>query len=182
MMPKLHRRSVYILAALTCLSGAAACVFGEQVPVGESYGASVKNTCGPDALSAALAKFNIDASPLKIAQLAGSDVEGTTMLGLKQAAESLGTKATGVRLSQEELESHLKHGASIIAFVNQNHFVWVKEIRRQGVLVKDATSEFQIIPFEKWHSMWFEAKDGNTPLSQEGLGLCLVLYPKASTR
>ena len=137
-----------------------------------------KNTCGPDALSAALAEFKIQAPPGKIAELAGTDASGTTMLGLKQAAETLGAKATGLRLSQKELEGYVKQGVGVIAFVNGDHYVWVKNTHPQGVVIKDIQPGFQFVPYEKWYPMWL----GKTPDAKKGRGVCLIVYPKSEPK
>lgn len=148
----------------------------------EFYAISAENTCGPDALSFALAEFKIDAPPAKIAQLAGTDSQGTTMLGLKQAAELLGAQAVGMRLTQAEMEKYVKQGAGVIAFVNGNHYVWVKNVYPRGVVVKDIQPGFQFIPSEKWYPMWFEAKGGKTPAADQGKGACLIVYPKSGSK
>jgi len=177
-MPKAGKNSVYVVVALALLGGVAIGYFAGRGSSHESYQVSIKNTCGPDALSAALAEFKIQASPEKIAQLAGTDAQGTTMLGLKRAAESLGTKAVGLRISQKELESHVKQGAGVIAFVNGDHYVWVKNTHPRGVVIKDAEPGFQFVPFDEWYPMWFESKGGKTPADEKGRGICLIVVPK----
>ncbi|MEK7856479.1 MAG: cysteine peptidase family C39 domain-containing protein [Acidobacteriota bacterium] len=168
---------LFVLAALAVGIGIG--FFAGKAGSKESYQVPGKNTCGPDALSAALAEFKVEASPKKIAELAGTDSQGTTMLGLKQAAESLGMKAVGLRLSQKEMESYVQRGAAVIAFVNGDHYVWIKNIHPRGVVIKDAEPGFQFIPYEKWYPMWlsperqsngFESKDGKTRLRKKDEG------------
>ena len=139
------------------------------------------NDCGPEALSAALAERQVSVAPEKIAELAGTDATGTTMLGLKRAAEALGVKAQGMRLSQAELESYVEWGYGVIAFVHRNHYVWVRRIHPKGVVLKDVGPGFHVIPHEQWYAMWFESKRGKPPAPEEGRGLCLVLAPHPTT-
>lgn len=148
-----------------------------RLPSKNFFHRPVPNTCGPDALAAALAQFKIRVTSSQIAQLAGTDLSGTTMLGLKHAADTLGTKSVGLRLSQRELEAYVNQGAGVIAFVNGNHYVWVKNTRPQGVVIKDAQPELQFVALEKWYPMWFESTDGKTPDPESGRGVCLVIFP-----
>ncbi|MCI0628990.1 MAG: cysteine peptidase family C39 domain-containing protein [Acidobacteria bacterium] len=182
MMLAIKKAAAPLLICLALVGGLAIGYFVGRGGTKESYEVPVKNTCGPDALSAALAEFKIEAPPKKIAELAGTDSQGTTMLGLKQAAESFGTKAVGLRLSQKELESYVQKGAGVIAFVNGDHYVWIKNAHPRGMVVKDAQPGFQFIPFEKWYPMWFEAKGGKIPDANSGHGVCLIVYPKADSK
>ena len=132
---------------------------------------------GPQALAYALAEHRIVTSPEEIEQLAGTDAEGTTMLDLKRVAEMFSMRTTGMRLSQEELESYVERGHEVLTFVNHDHYVWVKRMHPMEVVVKDRSPGFQFIPSEQWYRMWFESKHGNTPTPDQGRGLCLVLLP-----
>jgi ABC-type bacteriocin/lantibiotic exporter with double-glycine peptidase domain len=141
----------------------------------QTYDVPAVNRCGPDALSAALADLSIEAPADRVAKIAGTDGQGTTMLGLKEAAEAFGAKAVGLRLSQQEMESYFRKGAEVVAFVNGDHYVWVKNVHPRGVVIKDPSQPgFQFIPLERWHAMWMG--DGG---KERGRGVCLVVYPKS---
>lgn len=178
MIPKLGKYSIFVIVAIALLGGVLIGYYAGRSTSKETYQVPTKNTCGPDALSAALAEFKIQAPPEKIAQLAGTDGSGTTMLGLKHAAETLGVKAVGLRLSQKELESYVKQGVGVIAFVNGDHYVWVKNIHPRGVVIKDIQPGFQFVPYEQWYSMWFEIKSGKMVPAEKGRGVCLIVVPK----
>jgi len=64
---------------------------------------STDYSCGPAALATVLQNmgFNVTESELKV--LAGTDVSGTTMHGMAQAAKAKGLSAVGMRLSIDEL-------------------------------------------------------------------------------
>lgn len=168
--------SLIVLVALLCGTGIG--YFAGHGSSQETYQVPGRNTCGPEALSAVLAELKVEASSQRIAELSGTDSEGTTMLGLKRAAEALGLKAMGSRLTQSELEAHLKRGSGIIAFVNGNHYVAIKGVHPKGVVIKDTQPGFQFVPYDKWSAMWFERKGGRIPSIEEGRGICLVVYPK----
>ena len=99
------------------------------------------------------------------------------MLGLKRAAEGLGVKAQGMRLSQAELTAYVNGGYGVLAFVHPHHYVWVKHVQSQGVVIKDLAPEFQFLAEEAWERMWFDASNDRTPPPDEGRGTCLVLSP-----
>ena len=99
------------------------------------------------------------------------------MLGLKRAAEGLGVKAQGMRLSQAELTAYVNGGYGVIAFVHPHHYVRVKRVQPQGVVIEDLAPSFQLLSKEAWERLWFDAPDGQTPSSDEGRGTCLVLSP-----
>ena len=163
-MLKFKGTSLALAAAITALAiGLLVGYLAGRKTTREVDRVASKNTCGPDALSAAPA---------------GPDASGTTMLGLKQAAETLGAKATGLRLSQKELEGYVKQGVGVIAFINGDHYVWVKNTHPQGVVIKDIQPGFQFVPYEKWYSMWL----GKTPDAKKGRGVCLIIYPKSEPK
>ncbi|MCX5698901.1 MAG: cysteine peptidase family C39 domain-containing protein, partial [Candidatus Omnitrophica bacterium] len=53
------------------------------------------NRCGPDSLYQLCKLYGISSSPEEIAQLAGTTSEGTTALGLAQAAKKKGLEVQG---------------------------------------------------------------------------------------
>lgn len=62
-------------------------------------------TCGPASLVMVLRSFGIKATEEEIAKLAGTTAEkGTSMYGLKRAAESLGLEMMGMKLSMQMLK------------------------------------------------------------------------------
>jgi len=134
------------------------------------------NYNGPESLLAMLAKFRIQTTRDRIAQLAGTDAQGTCMHGLKEAADTLGMKAIVLMLSQKDLERYVKEGVGVIALVN-DHYVWVKEIQPGGVLIKDIQPGFRFVSLEEWHAMWFAGKTSDG----EGLGYCMLVSPNRLT-
>jgi ABC-type bacteriocin/lantibiotic exporter with double-glycine peptidase domain len=59
--------------------------------------------CGPECLARVCEHYGIKTTPKEIARLAGTTAEGTTMLGLAQAAETKGLQAKGMLLGWQEL-------------------------------------------------------------------------------
>ena len=111
---------------------------------------TVQNRCGPEALSILLSQSGIKADPQELALLAGTDEKGTTMLGLKQAAEKKGLSLTALRLTSSRL-SEFKGKA--ILFVDGSHFVFLKDTSEGGIIVIDSSSAVKI-PCDELKNRW----------------------------
>ena len=96
--------------------------------------------------------------------------EGVSMLGMSEAAESIGLHSVGARITFDQL----KHDVRIPCIVHwkQKHFVVVYKIDKKNVYVADPARgliKFTYIEFQKgWIST---TKDG------EGYGLCMIMEP-----
>jgi hypothetical protein len=75
--------------------------------------------CGPAALAAVARHFGREVQEEEVARLAGTDARGTTMLGLREAAEKLGLAVQDRRARIEDLEALPKPA---ILFYSQGHF------------------------------------------------------------
>ncbi len=139
-----------------------------------SINPSAPNDCGPQALVALLAEYRIRTSPESVALLAGTDAEGTTMIGLKRVVESHGITCDGMRLRADQLRAKLEEGHGVIAFVNGDHYVHVKNAHSLGFVVKDRDPGYRFVPMDEWGKIWFDDPDDAVT---NGEGMCLVLAP-----
>jgi ATP-binding cassette subfamily B protein len=98
--------------------------------------------------------------------------EGVSMLGISDAAEAIGFRSMGVRITFEQLVKEAP--LPCIAHWTQNHFVVVYKIKqtKKGVFVHVADPARKIIKFtkEEFISGW-----ANTKEDGEEKGLCLLL-------
>ncbi|MDD3035115.1 MAG: cysteine peptidase family C39 domain-containing protein, partial [Bacteroidales bacterium] len=99
--------------------------------------------------------------------------EGVNLFGIAKAAERIGLRSTGARLSFEEL---CKAPFPIIVHWNQRHFVVLYGTRGKGrnikMLIADpATSLVELSESEFKKSWYSTVKDG------VGLGIALILEP-----
>lgn len=99
--------------------------------------------------------------------------EGVNLFGIAKAAESIGFRSTGARLSFEEL---CKATFPVIVHWNQRHFVVLYGTRGKGrnikMLIADpATSLVELSESEFKKSWYSTVKDG------VGLGIALILEP-----
>ena len=118
-------------------------------PAATEAQAKALQMCGPVALAKLLSARGIEAKAEELAQAAGTDSTGTSMLGLIKAAEQKGLQLSGVEASEiEELT------APFIAFVNERHFVLVKEIRPDDVVVSGIEKEEAVISKKDFQEMW----------------------------
>lgn len=86
--------------------------------------------CGPVCLQA-IAKYYGKNIPLqRIRETSAMTREGVTMLGLSEAAQEIGLKTTGVKITLEQLTSDMP--LPCILFWNQNHFVVCYDVTGKG--------------------------------------------------
>ena len=93
-----------------------------------------RQTCGPAALAAVCRYYHIPATETEIARLAGTQANGTTMLGLQQAAQAKGLTAEGQERGVDELAS-LPHPC--ILYFHQGHFAVLTGVQDGRFYVAD---------------------------------------------
>ncbi len=99
--------------------------------------------------------------------------EGVSMLGISDAAEAIGFRSMGVRISFEQLIAEAP--LPCIAHWNQNHFVVVYDIKKKRngdyiVYVSDPARGLIKFTKEEFMKGWANTKEGG-----EEKGLCLLL-------
>ncbi|MBU8891270.1 MAG: peptidase domain-containing ABC transporter [Bacteroidales bacterium] len=99
--------------------------------------------------------------------------EGVSMLGISDAAEAIGFRSMGVRISFEQLTNEAP--LPCVAHWKQNHFVVVYKIKKQRngkifVHVSDPARGLIKFTKEEFISGWANTKEGG-----EDKGLCLLL-------
>jgi predicted double-glycine peptidase len=102
---------------------------------GEVVMATTIYTCGPAAaLTTILKNLGIYTTEAELAQLAETDETGTSLWGLKEAAESKGVSAVGVRLSSDEIQVNY---LVVLDIEGTSHFEVVKSINSTMVVLFD---------------------------------------------
>ncbi|MFP4526078.1 MAG: peptidase domain-containing ABC transporter [Bacteroidales bacterium] len=96
--------------------------------------------------------------------------EGVSMLGISDAAESIGFRTMGVRISWEQLVSEAP--LPCIAHWKQNHFVVVYKIKNDKVFVSDPARGRITYPKDEFMRGWATTEEDG-----EKKGLCLLLEP-----
>lgn len=95
---------------------------------------STSYNCGPAALATVLNYLGINATEQELATLAGTDESGTTMCGLVRAAQAKGLKATGMKISVDELK---KNNIVFLNISGITHYSVVKEVTVGSIKLAD---------------------------------------------
>ena len=96
--------------------------------------------------------------------------EGVSMLGISDAAESIGFRTTGVKLSLEQLKNEAL--LPCILHWNQNHFVVLYKIKNNKYYIADPASKKVVFNEEEFKRCWISTKSG-----EEDKGTALLLEP-----
>ena len=91
-------------------------------------------SCGPAALATILKNLGIYTTEAELAQLAGTDETGTSLYGLKTAAQSKGVNAVGARLTIDQLQAN----NIVVLKINENyHYNIIRNITSTTVYLID---------------------------------------------
>lgn len=128
--------------------------------------------CGATCLRIICKHYGRNFSPARLRDLCHTSQEGVSMLAISEAAEKLGMRTAGVRLTWEQLEKE----ASLPCIVhwNQSHFVVVYRIAKGKVYVSDPGNGTLLeYPEEDFRKCWLSTRDGEG----EPCGLALLIEP-----
>lgn len=126
--------------------------------------------CGPTALAMIAKYYGKTWSQQTLRERCYITREGVSMLGTSDAAESIGMRTMGVRLSFDKLAEEVL--LPCIAHWKQNHFIVVYKIKKGIVYVSDPAHGLVKYTRDEFVAQWASTKkDG------EDQGLCLLLEP-----
>ncbi len=95
---------------------------------------------------------------------------GVSLLGISDAAESIGLKTLGTRITFDQLFKEVP--LPCIVHWNQNHFIVVVKVSKRRVLVADPALGMVTYTLQEFSKGWISAtKDGMD------VGLCLIIEP-----
>lgn len=118
--------------------------------------------------------FNID----NLRAAAGFNKEGVSLLGITEASEKIGLKATGVQLTYQQLIE--KAPLPCILHWNQNHFVVLFPIskfsRKKYIKISDPSNGLINITKEEFKSKWVSSTND----ANEETGTALLLEPTST--
>jgi len=107
--------------------------------------------CGPACL-AALSHYYGKQQPIaRIRELAGTDQEGTSLLGLAEAAEAIGLQADGFKAEPEALP---ELPLPAIAHWDDNHFVTILAVKKDIVTIGDPAEGTKKISLAEFCRNW----------------------------
>jgi ATP-binding cassette subfamily B protein len=82
--------------------------------------------------------------------------EGVSMLGISEAAEAIGFRTVGARLTLEEL---IEAPLPCVVHWNQNHFVVVYKIKNHKIYVADPASGKLTYTQEEFTNCWLSVQN-----------------------
>jgi ATP-binding cassette subfamily B protein len=96
--------------------------------------------------------------------------EGVSMLGISDAAESIGIHTQGVRITLEQLINDVP--LPCILHWNQNHFVVLYKVKKKRLFIADPAGQKYVMNREEFCRCWYSSKkDG------KNTGVALILQP-----
>ncbi|MCG2588212.1 cysteine peptidase family C39 domain-containing protein [Rhodohalobacter sp. WB101] len=151
--------------------------------------------CGPTCLRMVAKHYGRRYSMDSLRQKSGINREGVSLLGISEAAEEIGFRSIGVKLTWEQLRDEAK--LPCIVFWNQVHFIVVYRIKKDKVYISDPAKGKTAFTKEEFLEGWLnssgpqengESWTGNDILSNlpsrqrsdsvlRGTGIALLLEP-----
>ena len=128
--------------------------------------------CGPTCLQMIAKHYGRNYSLNELRKKAFITREGVSLLGISEAAEAIGFRTIGVKISIEKLEEEAP--LPCIVHWYQRHFVVVYKIQRDTVFVADPAAGLITYSKEEFSKDWLSAKNNGR---DEGLGLLLEPLP-----
>ncbi|CAM1366504.1 cysteine peptidase family C39 domain-containing protein [Tenacibaculum xiamenense] len=124
--------------------------------------------CGPICLKMICQYYGKDVDIKVLEKLSGMERNGTSLLGLSEAAESIGLKNLGVKISFEQLVNEAPLPA--IVHWNNNHFVVVFEAKTDSIWVSDPAHGKIKYSKKEFCESWLKSEIAT---SKEGVALLL---------
>ena len=131
--------------------------------------------CGPSCLAMIAKHYGLQPNIEKIRRSCALNKEGVSLLGISKAAESIGFKTIGGRLTFNTLAKEVPHPC--IVHWNQNHFVVVYKVKKHSkgkyiVYVADPAKGLVTYTKEEFCEHWISTKTND-----EKKGIALLLEP-----
>ncbi len=126
--------------------------------------------CGPTCLRMIARYYGKNYSIQSLRKLSFISREGVSMLGISEAAEAIGFRSMGVRISYEQLIKEAP--LPCIVHWKQGHFVVVYKVKRGKIYVADPALGLLSYSEDEFKQAWLA-----TVSKGEEKGLCLLLDP-----
>jgi ATP-binding cassette, subfamily B, bacterial len=124
-------------------------------------------TCGPTCLRIIAAYYGKNYSLADLVQISHTNREGSSLLGLSEAAEKIGFRTLGTKIHLSQLTDEL--ALPCIAHWNQQHFVVIYKVTQKHVYISDPAHGLIEYTKEEFRKCW--VSDG------EDEGILLLFEP-----
>jgi ATP-binding cassette subfamily B protein len=135
-----------------------------------NYKQSESKDCGPTCIKIIAKYYGKIINTQQLRTLSETTREGSSLLGLSDAVESIGFKSLGVKLTYAKL---LEAPVPCIVHWNKNHFVVVYKIKRDTVYVSDPAHGLITYTKEEFITRWI----GNNATESTKEGIVLLVEP-----
>ena len=126
--------------------------------------------CGPTCLQIIASYYGKFFTLSRLRELCYVNREGVSMLGVSDAAISLGFRTVGVKISLDELIN--KATLPCIVHLNRNHYVVVYKATKKKIYVSDPGQQLMKYSIEEFSNQWLKQQGSETPV-----GFALLLEP-----
>lgn len=127
--------------------------FRKRYPLVRQYHSS---DCGPACLAAVVQSFGGRTSVTRVRDIAGTHQGGTTLLGLQEAARSLGLDASGATGTFEDLMSVDLPCIAHVVKQGRQHFMVVWRVEPQRILVGDPGRGIEWLERQEFEEIWIQ--------------------------
>lgn len=138
-----------------------------------TYRQTEAKDCGPTCVKIIAKHYGKTINTQQLRDLSETTREGSSLLGLSDAVESMGFKSLGVKLSYNKL---LEAPLPCIVHWNKNHYVVLYKIKKDTVYISDPAHGLITFTKEEFIKHWIgNNADGDT---EEGIALLVEPTPK----
>ena len=138
--------------------------------------------CGAACLATISKTYGLKNSIAKIRDIAGTDSDGTSALGIVKAAEKLGFSAKGLKIKKEVLEAKVDIPLPCIAHVVINdrlqHYIVIHKITNNHIIIADPGKG--IVKLSK--KQFFGEEKTSDGILYKWTGLVIIVKPTISIR
>jgi len=134
------------------------------------YKQTESKDCGPTCIKMIAKYYGKIINTQQLRALSETTREGSSLMGLSDAVESLGLKSLGVKLTYEKL---LEAPLPCIVHWNKNHFVVVYKIKKNTVYVSDPAHGLITYTKQEFITRWI----GNNATDKTEEGIVLLVEP-----
>lgn len=128
------------------------------------------NDCGPSCLRM-ISKYHGRSVPLSVLRASSYITkDGVSLLGISEAAESIGFRSEGYKINFEQLKNDV--ALPCIVHWNQQHFVVVYKVTKDKVFVADPANGKIKFTHKEFVKQWYSTK-----INEVQMGICLQVVP-----
>lgn len=128
------------------------------------------NDCGPSSLRMIAKHYGRSISLTKLRESSYISKDGVSLLGISEAAESIGFRSEGYKINFSQLRTDVV--LPCIVHWSQNHFVVIYKITRKKVFVADPAFGLIAYTYQEFIKNW-----GSTTIDNVLHGICLQVVP-----